>query len=346
MDYRTEVLSDIDERKLIIKYFSIIGGLTTLVMGIIGVINHNYPLFLALLGSSLLFFLSAVLSKHGQMNHSASIILYTLYVLMFYLVLTGGHHGTGPVWCFIVPLVTFFLRGLKQGTLDIVIFTLISFVLINISIRYYNYFGAYDDRLVSLYKRLFIAFIIVTILTALYEYFRSLYNRKLADLAEQNQELANKDTLTNLPNRRCISDHFSNKKTLKKTYSIVLIDIDNFKQINDQYGHDVGDKALQHFSKIFTLSSRQTDTAARWGGEEFLLVLEQTNKLGATQFVQKLQNQLSSYPLKVDNLTVCFTFSAGIAEIAPDTHFDQAIKQADDLLYKAKRGGKNKVLSD
>ena len=108
------------ERKLIVRIFSSIGFIATLVMGWIALTNSDYFLFFTLICSSLVY--AWALSVYKNLEKSASAILYNLYALMIYLVLTGGAQGTGPIWIFIVSPVTFSIRGLKRGIVDIVLF--------------------------------------------------------------------------------------------------------------------------------------------------------------------------------------------------------------------------------
>jgi diguanylate cyclase (GGDEF)-like protein len=119
------------------------------------------------------------------------------------------------------------------------------------------------------------------------------------------------------------------------------LDIDNFKQINDQFGHRTGDQALKDISQIIKLNSRLTDIASRWGGEEFLILLPHTNKEGARILSERLRLSIANFNFHgLDTVTCSF----GIAEFDPDQDTESdIIKKADAALYEAKRSGKNRV---
>ena len=114
--------SDNLERKLVVRFFSSIGLIATFSMACIALINSSYLLALTLLTSSFVYLWAFSLVM--GLERSATAILYNLYALMFYLVLTGGAQGTGPIWIFIVSPVTYSIRGLKRGTFDIILFLL------------------------------------------------------------------------------------------------------------------------------------------------------------------------------------------------------------------------------
>ncbi|WP_020208823.1 GGDEF domain-containing protein [Gilvimarinus chinensis] len=339
MDNSLKGYSDISERISILKAFGIIGGATTLAMSLFSIYEKNLYLSLCLLMSSLCFFSPLYLLKKNKIEISGFLILYTLYSLMLYLVATGGNEGSGPAWVFIVPLVTYFIRGLRKGILDLVIFGFL------VLISYYmgNLFEIYQYDSPKLLSRMLISFVIVSILGGFYESFRHKYNHKLISLLQENADLASRDHLTGLPNRRYIVEKISSNNNDVK--AIALIDIDDFKLINDTFGHQVGDEALIHFSEVFVKTSRTSDLVSRWGGEEFLCILNNTNCSGAEKFLSKLQLELSKSKFNKNGTEIPFTFSAGVVELTTETDFDKAIIEADKKLYKAKSTGKNCIIS-
>ncbi|WP_421961450.1 GGDEF domain-containing protein [Pseudoalteromonas sp. ZZD1] len=332
--------SDQDERKFIIKYFACIGCSATSLMATLAILNQKYILFLSLTISSCLFLYCWFIYRKEKV--AASIISYTLYILMLFLVFSGGVKGTGPIWILIVSPVTFFIRGLKLGAFDSLLF-LISVIIAFIATEY---FGVYEYHSPEMIVRIISCFLIVASLSGFYEYSRERYSQKLIVLAKENQFLANQDPLTGLPNRRFIVDYLSNNElniSKELPLSIVLFDIDNFKKINDSYGHGIGDQALVHFANVFTHTSRGNDIIARWGGEEFLLVLEDTDKNLAIEIAEKLRLHLLNTPMNINNQSIKLTVSAGVEVIYSKDTLDLAIKSADDNLYRAKSCGKNRI---
>ena len=161
---------------------------------------------------------------------------------------------------------------------------------------------------------------------------------------EKLRLLSTTDELTGAYNRRAFNEHLSANIGRAKRYnellSIFLLDIDNFKNINDSYGHDVGDLALKALARIVKESIRQDDIVARWGGEEFTILLPETGKDAALQLAERLREKISGHDFpKVGHITV----SIGLAELQVDDNSDSLVKRADLALYQAKDAGKNIV---
>jgi len=166
---------------------------------------------------------------------------------------------------------------------------------------------------------------------------------------EQMELLATTDTLTGLFNRRKMHE-LMNQEVIrhqrdKKSFLLVITDIDHFKQFNDNYGHDCGDYVLQQVSQLMKNSLRQQDVVARWGGEEFLIMLPETELEGGIQAIEKLRETLANtvYQYKTNTFSVTMTFGATIYDGSCD--IDTCIKHADEVLYAGKRGGRNRVVS-
>ncbi|WP_170151113.1 diguanylate cyclase [Caminibacter pacificus] len=170
-----------------------------------------------------------------------------------------------------------------------------------------------------------IAVIYFIILFFLILYYRFVVVKRVADL----------DKLTQIYNRRGC------EKFLKsyKDYSIILIDIDHFKQINDTYGHDIGDKILQEFGKLLKSSVRANDIVCRWGGEEFLIILPHTSYENAAEVAEKIRKKVEETKI-FGNIQI--TISLGVSQF--NGNFEKTFKEADEKLYIAKKTGRNKVI--
>lgn len=173
--------------------------------------------------------------------------------------------------------------------------------------------------------------------------------QRTQELAEANTKLAaqaRRDALTGLPNRLAanefIGHEFHNLKRSLEPYSVLMIDIDHFKNVNDTYGHAVGDQVLQQVSRILAQSVRENDLVARMGGEEFMAVLPHTSLHDALKVAEKVRTQVASAQF---DLVGRVTISAGVAIAqAHHSNADEAIIQADAMLYNAKRAGRNQVM--
>ncbi|MFT5661389.1 MAG: polar amino acid transport system substrate-binding protein [Sulfurimonas sp.] len=163
------------------------------------------------------------------------------------------------------------------------------------------------------------------------------------------QLLASTDSLTKLYNRRYFITTaeyiFLIAKREKKAISVIMLDIDFFKKVNDIYGHKIGDDVIIKLSSILLNSTRKSDIVCRWGGEEFLILLSDTDINGATVIAEKIRKIVNTTTIKVDDhLEVTFTVSFGVDEVnISDIDIEPSIKRADEALYKAKKTGRNKV---
>ena len=164
-------------------------------------------------------------------------------------------------------------------------------------------------------------------------------------------KMANKDVLTNLYNRKKIIEILKRELTRAKRYnrplSLLLLDIDDFKRINDTYGHNFGDEILREFARLLKMSLRKTDYAGRWGGEEFIVILPEIDKENAVKVAEKIKNLTANYFEEIYGKKI--TISIGLTEFKQldkesiDLIIHEIIEIADRALYKAKRDGKNQV---
>ncbi|MFP2768457.1 GGDEF domain-containing protein [Oceanisphaera sp. KMM 10153] len=174
-------------------------------------------------------------------------------------------------------------------------------------------------------------------------------NDELLCLNRQLKQLATTDALTQCPNRRAAETRVKYEQAKLQRYHhpfcIVMLDIDFFKRINDQHGHDIGDQVLRHFALIGRQTIRDTDVLARIGGEEFLLILPETAFEQAIQLAQRLLDTLAATPLYLTDRTICFTFSGGLAEATTEDNISQLLIRADQALYQAKEQGRCQICS-
>jgi len=167
-------------------------------------------------------------------------------------------------------------------------------------------------------------------------------------LHSETKYLSVTDELTGLYNRRyfrqILEAEFERAKRSSNALSVALLDIDHFKNINDTYGHQFGDKVLSEISGIIRKSFRKTDIVARYGGEEIIIVLPETNLKSAHIPIEKLRKVIEEYGFTYNGTTIQVTVSIGLADYNLDvTNESELIKRADDVLYKAKHDGRNRV---
>lgn len=174
-------------------------------------------------------------------------------------------------------------------------------------------------------------------------------NVSLLSALQKERQLSQHDPLTQLPNRlgfeQRLKEELARAKRHDQPISIAVLDIDFFKKINDQFGHLVGDKVLKMMSKEMKKVSRGSDYLARFGGEEFILLLPQTALDEAFSAVDKIRQRIESRPFHFQNKPVPITISAGVAQLQNDEGTDHWINRADSALYISKQEGRNKVSS-
>ena len=159
---------------------------------------------------------------------------------------------------------------------------------------------------------------------------------------------ANTDELTGILNRRSFTKYiehaFKNAKIHSEPFSLIIIDIDFFKDINDTYGHMVGDEILKSLSQLMESSFRTTDKVCRWGGEEFAILLPSTSMNNACNVAEKIRKKVENSFHQVKEKSISYTISLGVSEsLAIDETIDKIINRADKALYKAKDSGRNCV---
>ncbi|CAG0939909.1 Response regulator PleD [Gallionellaceae bacterium] len=173
--------------------------------------------------------------------------------------------------------------------------------------------------------------------------------RKLEHELEQVSEKMHEDQLTGALNRRGLDESLDREikraERQKEPVSLALIDIDNFKQLNDTLGHQAGDQALVHLTTVIKEALRPTDAVARYGGEEFLVIMPNTGLDEAVATIARLQRELTKRFFLHDNKRLLITFSAGVALRGSDEEPEELIGRADKAMYHAKQTGKNRVVA-
>lgn len=170
----------------------------------------------------------------------------------------------------------------------------------------------------------------------------------LAQALEINRELATRDELTGLINRRAMLElmGLEHRRSLRNGRPLVLaqLDIDHFKPINDRYGHATGDRALQAFAGTLRASVRDSDVLARWGGEEFVLMLSDTHLDGARELLERIRLAVESLEIPHATDTLRMSVSVGLALHLPGDTVEHTLERADQALYTAKALGRNRVV--
>ncbi|MGM8933320.1 sensor domain-containing diguanylate cyclase [Pseudomonas neustonica] len=172
--------------------------------------------------------------------------------------------------------------------------------------------------------------------------------RQLESANTKLQELALRDGLTGLLNRRywesCLEHEFARYQRYDNQVSLVMMDIDQFKKINDSFGHQAGDEVIRTAARLTEQLARETDFCGRYGGEEFAILLPDTSLEGAEQFAERLRESIERQQIEHQGTPLTFTVSVGVAGITPDIEkYQDLIERADKALYRSKAEGRNRT---
>ncbi|MGA1862350.1 diguanylate cyclase [Deferribacter thermophilus] len=172
--------------------------------------------------------------------------------------------------------------------------------------------------------------------------------RRLKESYQKLYEMATHDALTGILNRGAIEKKLKREvergKRIGHEVGVILIDIDNFKRINDEYGHQIGDIVLQDVAEVLETNCRRYDYVGRYGGEEFLIVLPGLNSYSTSKVAERIRKEVENRSFHAVNIDLKVTISLGVCSTKEAQDIKDLIKKADEALYKAKREGKNRTV--
>lgn len=329
-------------QKLGLVSFCLVGGTPALYyIYLSGAVYPSYVDWL-ITGGAIFLYLNAIgLFFHNKYHLSAVLCGVGITPAMLALVASGGYENTGLFWVFPYVFAIFmFLGHFKGALINIITFICIAIMLYSPNLIDATYSNADITRFLA-------SFLVSIFLCFCAEYFKLRSYSQLATLTKDKDKLANTDALTGLPNRRFIdSSYIKDSHLYPEEYfpiSLLWLDLDNFKRINDTLGHAVGDNVLKHVSACLLDSVRSSDIVCRVGGEEFIILISQTTLSSGIAIAEKVRDNLERSPFSMENNVVKITASIGIVEITPNDDFADVMKKADKLLYQAKNKGKNRV---
>lgn len=275
---------------------------------------------------------------------SRNIFVFLISLLFLYLTCTGGEHNTGPLWFYVFPPFLFYLANMRVG----VILSILMLISIAIIFRFPELPFVVTQYGPDFQVRFLTSLTFVTFFTGIMEYSRRNARQELVHMAQLYERVSRTDELTQLANRRDMQHHlekeFSRFKRHGHHFSVILLDVDHFKAINDTYGHDAGDHVLVEIARILRKTSRELDLAARWGGEEFMILLPNTPLLHALKLAERVRNRIEHHVISYKGQSLRATASCGVCSITQTKDLKQLLIQADLNLYQAKERGRNQVI--
>lgn len=305
------------------------------------VLNWQDFFSLAMLEAALSIYALALLpfarNDHQQLKVSL-LALIPLYSIMLYPLTEPNSSETSYVWILVIPVLSHLLLGRWYGLVISSVFMTLGYLLF--IGRFHNNEAIFNPLAAS---NVFLAGISVLVFSHIYEVSRTRAHRKLLHLATT-------DNLTSLANRTRFLDVFERERNHaarnNTDLSLLIIDLDHFKQVNDSHGHDVGDEVLKYVSATITHRLRKTDLACRLGGEEFGVLLPGASLDRAISIAETIRKNIADVPYTLGDKFIPLSVSIGAAEFGYDGRdLESLYAVADGHLYKAKSAGRNRVRS-
>jgi diguanylate cyclase (GGDEF)-like protein len=267
-----------------------------------------------------------------------NLLLCGVFCFLLYIIAMPGASATAFVWAYMVPILAYLLLGRVGGALLSIPFSILATLL-----YLHQYHGALDPAgLIDLGNALFCGLLIIL--------FMHIYEGRRAAAHQELQRIARTDALTGVASRGSFEEALvqSIREAERSSQHLVLVilDVDHFKSVNDRWGHDGGDKALQHICNSLGERLRISDTLGRLGGEEFGLILRNTDRAGAEPLVEQLRTQICNNPLHYGKQVIELSATFGLAEWPVDGRtIDDLYRCVDRRLYSGKNLGRNQVVS-
>ena len=321
--------------------------------------------------SYLIIFLSIGRIYLALMNIvSILIFFYAIYIVKYYSKRAKLALILGQIEIFLHSFICAFALGWDYGFQNIILILIAVAFFTNFTNRVFCYATAFVEAVSYLFLYLyfkdiqsglnfeadimylynFILIILSLILfSAILRIFNAIVYINILDKQEELEMAANKDPLTGLYNRRAFEKIiYKNILNSNSNLSIAIGDLDDFKNINDSFGHNAGDEVIKTVSNIIKANLRKHDYAYRWGGEEFLIVLMDIDFKNSQLILNRLKRNISQNIFKFNDqeVSISITFGFVNTHISEKDDMDLALKRADELLYAGKKGGKNCVAGD
>ena len=293
---------------------------------------HEGDVYVAFLETIVGFVLGAnplIAKKYRNIDTLATISIF-LFGAIFIVAIFDElpHDKSSLIWIGVVPALIFIMKG-RRG-----IYWSLGYLVIHFSFVLVR--GGLD---LNILMDAYLSYLIVSVIFYFYAWMSERYR-------EVWENIARTDSLTGALNRIAFEDilnrEIRNAKRKGRPLSLIIFDVDNFKSINDSFGHLFGDKVLRKVANLVAENLRETDVFARWGGEEFIILLPDTDLDRAVAVADKLRRIIHSYRF-MNNLTV--TASFGVTQFEEEDDVVRFVMKADKALYTAKRNGKNRVES-
>lgn len=320
----------------------------------IGILAHLgfIPLFLVLdvpymalfnVGSVLAWVVARIANLEGRPGFAVTLIAFEVVTHAVLAVMwTGWESGFHCYLLALIPVLMFNDKWRTGGAVAATLAVAIIYVALRAAARQ-GPLVVIESRMLEVVQYSNIAVLLAALIVI------SLFFRFASETIETRMEtFAMTDALTGLPNRRCMLEQIARERSRAargaEVAAIIIADIDHFKRINDRYGHEAGDAVLKGISRVLRGQLRQHDTVARWGGEEFLFLLPDTNEVEAGRLAERLRFEVMKARIGFQDMVIAVTMTFGVSSMSAQTDFDSGLRSADRALYHGKVSGRNLVV--
>lgn len=340
MDNYKESLKELARpyRKAVLKALLVLTVIGAILFSSMNLLKGSYPLAFVEIAMGVYSIIVYRAIRHTR-HLERWIIAYLIpfFTAMMFAMATPRATSAVHAWVLLIPIISHLLMGRRLGLAVSVFYMGIAAV-----IFLFRHQDQPEMMQALPITNIAVISLCILVFSHVYEVTREMSERQLMKIAQT-------DPLTGLANRARLSDIFEHEKNRARRYSspisVLVLDLDHFKDVNDDHGHETGDKALQHVARIFRECLRATDLAARLGGEEFGILLSNTNSQQALEVAEKIRTAVASTPLAINNNVIRLTLSGGVAELGIDGDtLRELVREADIRLYQAKDAGRNQIV--
>lgn len=331
-----------DHRRLMIRLLFVLASIVVLTFSLLNFLEglRILPVIQLCCG---LFGLASLhrIQKTRHLTRWTFWFLLTLFIIVTFAVYTVEGSDTNFVWIYIMPVLAYSMLGLRPGLLLSLPFVLICIG--GIIWHYWNIYEVLTARTIANLVNLAAAGLLVIL-------FMHYYERGRADTQRQLLHMAATDALTNLPNRgefqRTLRSTIAHSARKNTPFTLIVLDLDHFKQVNDTHGHDAGDQVLKQLGHCLQRNIRASDFVARLGGEEFAIIFRDAAGSEAGTLAEAIRQAIADMPFHYDDTGLSLRATLGVATFPDDGKDSTTLyKMADERLYRGKREGRDRVVT-
>lgn len=331
-----------NRRVFLIGFYAVVGTLILVPLGTISLLNGRTFLGVVLIANSLFCTLFMIYSRLTARVRGVS-YLFSIQagVLAIFLVMHGGVEGSGIYYAFPLALMMVMLgfTSLYSGLfLSIGFMVIVAFGLYAPLPGIHEYTAVHKSRIIMGLS----AFFMMSLIS---EWMRIRSYAAITNTTEKLSADAKHDPLTQLLNRRGLEEEVVHMGGTDFPAVVAVLDIDHFKKINDEFGHDAGDAVLQCLADCLRANMKGRDLICRWGGEEFVVLFRHTSLKNAHTVLRQISDEARSGSIRYGTQGFNITFSAGVMQLRSRDAFHHCMTQADQLLYRAKENGRDQIVS-